>query len=116
MVKPAKFKPPKPDHCTLELCAKAGEILKEVGFIKTTHSLKSVATYYHWPDRDDVLRVAEHSIKSRTNGLNRVAAKITFGNDQPLSRPGTLRISDEKVIANVAAAIGRYFLNSKPSQ
>jgi hypothetical protein len=109
MPKPARYKQPKPDRDTLELCAEAGEMIKRAGFVRLVTSMKTEAVYYRWPDRNDVIRVASH--KGNAFGLNRIAARITFGNDRNESRPRTLRISDEKFEAIIAAGIGRYFLN-----
>jgi hypothetical protein len=102
---------PKPLRCTLELCALAGQMLREAGFVLHTASRKSTATYYRWPGRSDQLRVADHAKDKKPNGLERVVARVTFSGAHA-ANPGYMRISDDKVEQMVAQAIGRYFMRS----
>jgi hypothetical protein len=94
---------------TLELCARAGEILKRVGFVHHQTSLKTEAAYYKWPGRRELLRIAAHSRKKPCFGLDPVAAKITFSGNC-LDPPGNIRMANGVFERMLAGAIGRYFL------
>lgn len=65
-------------HDTLDLCARASEVLRRVGFVFHCASQKSEATYYRWPTSDVLIRVSEHKRKKPYVGLNRVVSKLTF--------------------------------------
>lgn len=101
------------NYDTLELCNRAGEMLKGVGFVHYQTSMKTEAAYYRWPDRPHLIRVATHSVKgSRSKiGLGKVVAAITFRGNHA-DPPGMMNISEEKIETIVAGAIGRYFLKS----
>ena len=101
----------KPVQDTADLCNRAADMLRGAGFVLHTASRKTEACYYHLPGRNELLRVATHTSNGRTMGLGKVVSKITFGNDAS-ERPGTLRISNEKVESLVAGAIGRYMIQS----
>lgn len=107
------------NFCTLELCARAGELLKRVGFVHYQTSMKTESTYYRWPDRVYLIRVASHGgrqSRSMWPGARKhVIAKITFRGTH-LDPKGMMNISDEKVENIVAMAIGRYFLKSAEYQ
>ena len=98
---------------TLKLCAIAGEILTRVGFVHHQTSMLTPAVYDRWPDRTQLIRVAEHSGKKtrKNGGLGSVVANITF-NGTHLDPPGTMNIKEEKIEAVIGAAIGKYFLKS----
>jgi len=100
---------------TLELCARAGEILKRVGFVHHQTSMTTPAVYYRWPDRQHLLRVAEHSGKKtrKNGGLGVGGSSVTF-NGTHLDPPGKMNIREEKIESTISAAIGRYFMKSAP--
>lgn len=105
----------KPRQCTLELCQRAAQMLRDAGFEHAYTSMKTEAVYYRLPGYYGLLRVAAHS-KDKTNqihGFEPIAARVTFngGGTQP---PGTLLISDEKVETVVAQAIGFYMMRARP--
>ncbi len=103
------------NFCTLDLCNRAAEMLKRVGFVHYQTSMKTPAAYYRWPDRQALIRVAEHNRKTSGSNRNNIVAKITFRGTH-VDPAGMMNISDEKVENVVALAIGRYFLKSaKPS-
>jgi hypothetical protein len=99
------------NFCTLELCNRAGEMLKRAGFVHYQTSMKTEATYYRWPGRKETIRVADHPRKTSGSNRNNIAAKITF-HGRHIDPPGMMNISDEKVSSKVAYAIGTYFLKS----
>jgi len=108
------MKQPKPSYSTLDLCARAAEMVKQAGFIHHKTSMKTEACYYRWPDRSDLLRIATHS-KGGNLMLGKIVSRITF-NGCCYDQPGMMKIADQKVESTVAAAIGRYFMVSSRKQ
>ena len=98
---------------TLELCNRAGELLKRVGFIHHQTSMKTEAVYYRWPDRPHLIRVAEHGRqRARTRTSHGwVVAAVTF-RGRHTDRAGTISMGENKVESIIALAIGQYFLRS----
>ena len=90
-------------------------MLKKVGFVHHQTSMKTEASYYRWPDRPQLIRVATHGGRQSRNAFpmarENVIAKITFRGTH-VDPPGMMNISDEKVERVVALAIGQYFLKS----
>lgn len=104
----------KPEHDTLHLCARAGEMLKAVGFVHHYTSMRSEAVYYRWPGKTHLLRVSAHPAKFEGKfAQSPLGAKLTL-NGTHITGPGKMRITDEGFEAKVAGAIGRYFLKSAP--
>lgn len=92
-------------------CAYANDLLKRIGFERAYVSMKSEATYFKWPGRHGVLRVATHPSKKGAIGLDNVVAKLTFrGNG--FDAPETLRCSDGKIDSMIWIAVGQYMVNS----
>lgn len=87
-------------------------LLKSAGFELRFVSRKTEACYFAWPGRNEVLRVAAHKSGGDDYGLNKIVSKITFGQDAPKSRPGTLRISEGAFLDLVRRRIGEYMLAS----
>lgn len=103
-------------HNTLELCNRAAEIIKGIGFQLRHTSLKTEACYYALPERgNDVLRIAAHSNPGPRDYHNNltVVAKLTFtGNCH--DRPGEIRLAGRKFEDMLARAVGAYMLNTSP--
>ena len=101
---------------TLELCDRASQLLKKVGFILDYTSMKTEACYYRYPEKWGLIRVAAHKVRAQPVGLGPIVAKITF-NVNIHDTPGMMRIADEKFQNTVAVVIGRYFIaTSKDDQ
>lgn len=94
-----------PSHDALDLCARAGTLLRSAGFEFRHASMKSEATYYGWPGERWLIRVAAH----RQQREGDVIAAINFTGTH-LAADGTMDISDEAFLAKVAHTIGFYFL------
>lgn len=107
---------PKPIHELVELHARACALVRAAGFELHCISSKTEATYFRLPGRTDLLRIAYHKSHGPTLGLNRVSAKITFGQDAPKSRPGTMRLSDGAFLRLVALRIGEYMISPTSQQ
>lgn len=102
-------------HDVYECCAKAIEVLKEVGFERAAVALRTESTYWRWPGRKAVLRVSVHQTKRPTIGLDPIAAKLTFrGNCH--AGAGILACSPEKIDTMIRLAIGQYMVNSAKEQ
>lgn len=95
-------------HNPDELCAYAAGKLKEAGFELVATSRQSEATYYRFPGRHGVIRVAQHRRRGESIGLNRIIAKITFS---PF-----FDCSFEKIDSIIAYGIGHYMMNSAQPQ
>lgn len=102
--KPKRLSRHNPD----ELCAYAAGRLKEAGFELVCVSRQSEATYYRFPGRYGVIRVAQHKRRGETVGLNRIVAKLTFS---PWSD-----FRWEKIDPIIAMAIGKYMMESAQPQ
>lgn len=98
---------------TFELCDRAAEILKRVGFVHHQTSRQTEAAYYRWPDRPQLIRVAAHGRKrsKRRVGHRNVFACITF-RDGGEPDSGMMRISEQKIESVIAKAVGLYFIRS----
>ena len=95
----------------LEACAIAGEMLRAAGFERRHTSMKSEATYYGLPDRDEVIRVAAHRSRRHERTEAPCVATITFNAKNFQNEvTGIVLISRAFVIRTVAAAIGNYML------
>lgn len=100
------------NYDTLDLCRRAGDMLKRAGFVHFQTSMKTEAVYYRWPDRHHLIRVAAHGGRAPRGSMrDNVVAKVTFRGTH-CAPPGMMNISDEKVRVMVAHAIGVYFLKS----
>jgi hypothetical protein len=98
---------------TLEVCNEAAELLKSAGFVLTTTSMRSEATYYKWPGHPGVIRIATHKFSGGMIGLDHVLACLTFPPYKFADKPDHIIINPDKVRTMVAMAIGYYFLNPK---
>jgi hypothetical protein len=96
---------------TLAACDEAATLLKSAGFVLANVSLRSEASYYRWPGRDGLIRVATHGSDGAMVGLGHVLAKITFPPYRFTGKPDHIIINPDKVRTVVAIAIGLYFLN-----
>lgn len=96
---------------TLELCARAAEMLKAVGFERVTTSMRSEACYYRLPSRHGVLRIAAHGSSSGMIGLDHIVSRLTFKGSS-FDAPGTMVLSEDKFQTMVAIALGQYMLRS----
>lgn len=115
----------KPEQDTLALCQRAATLLTGCGFELRNVSMKSESCYYGWAGKKELIRISAHGGKNkkRRDLRSNVVSRITF-NGTNLSDVGVMRLSDEKFIQIVEAAIGRYVLacfnhpnqrNSEPS-
>lgn len=98
---------------TLTVCNEAADMLKSAGFVFACASMRSEATYYRWPGRPGVIRVATHKFNGSMVGLDHVLACLTFSPLRLDDKPDHIIISPEKVRTTVAMAIGYYFLNPR---
>lgn len=97
----------------LEACAVAGEMVKSAGFEHRKTSIQSEATYYGWPGRNPVLRIACHKAGSRELDGVPIIATVTFNpRNFKADTSGLPVISRAYVIRAVASAIGNYMLAS----
>lgn len=102
---------------TLELCARAADMLRSAGFELRAISRASEASYFALPGRSGLLRVAAHERDSdRTASKNApVIARLTLTGSHK-DAPGTMRVSDAKFREMVARTIGFYMLRSAVSE
>jgi hypothetical protein len=110
----------KPQHDTLELCTRAGTMLKAAGFELRFVSSQSEACYFAWPGKSALIRVASHSQRGKSPlGLvgNVIDRSLTF-TPEKFAKPGHMRLSDEAFVTKVALAIGCYLIrmNDPPRQ
>ncbi len=105
----------KPLMSGFEACALAADILKSVGFVLHSVSMKSEACYYKFPRRNGVLRVSTHSSKHQMIGLDFVAARLTFNPKGCNDAPGMVIADAAAVEHRTAQAIGQFFIaTSRP--
>jgi len=95
----------------------AGLLIKQAGFVHFATSTKTTATYYFFPGRVGLLRVADHGrARSGNSGIynkqNPVVANLTF-----IPPKGTSRIesTNEKATHKIEQAIGRYLIKTGKS-
>ena len=101
----------KTPHDVYECCNRAAATLKEIGFVLTDVSDKTEATYFKYPGRYGVLRVAAHRQRRQTIGLDRIVAKLTFHGNR-FAGADILVCNPDKIDTMIALAIGQYFLRS----
>lgn len=101
----------KQQHDTLELCAKATEKLKAVGFEPVAVSMKSEAVYLRLPGRHGLLRVSAHRSARTPWGLGKVVAKLTFHGNR-FDGAAVLCCSPEKIDTMIWIAVGQYIMGS----
>lgn len=95
---------------TLELCNHAIERLREAGFVRKYVSMKTEATYWQYPGRAGVLRIAAHQPRNKDWGLDEVHAFITFrGGRHHRTQMST---GPERVEAVIWLAIGQYMVRA----
>ena len=98
---------------TLKACAIAGEMVRAVGFERRYTSLRSESTYYGWPGKEPVLRIATHKASRATRGQVPVIATITFNDrNYPADQAGVRQVPRDNIIRAVAIGIGVYFLRT----
>ncbi len=111
-------KKPKPGHNVLDLCNRASDLLKSIGFERAYVSMKSEAVYFQYPGRHGFLRVSMHRHHRGMIGQDNVVATLTFrGNAHDAA--STLRCSPDKIETMIHIAIGQYMVRStepKPSR
>jgi hypothetical protein len=99
----------------LAACDQAAGFLRKAGFALVWVSMKSEATYFQWPGRHGVLRVATHRKGSRNtwskDGPTLVSCTFPEGN---AGKDGLITMSDIYIEHVVANAIGLYLLRSSP--
>ncbi len=97
----------------LEACAIAGKMLVQCGFEHRYTSMKSEASYYGWPGKAPVIRVACHKAhRHELHGVP-VIATITFNTKNfKQQKTGIVQIPKNHVVRTVAEGIGKYFLSS----
>jgi len=94
----------------LELCNRAAEALKAVGFERVQVSMKSEATYYRLPGRHGLLRIATHKSKRTPIGMDYVAATLTFNGGK--RDRDTMIMKDSRFEGMLWVAVGQYILRS----
>lgn len=96
-----------------EACTLAGEMLRCAGFEHRYTSMKSEATYYGWPGRSAVIRVACHrASRSELNGVP-ILATITFNaRNFKTDAAGVVLVPRSYAIRLIEQAVGKYMLTT----
>lgn len=92
------------------LMAQAAGILRAIGFEFNCSSMMTEATYYNWPGRTEVIRIASHGRHKKRTAHRRTGtttiAYITF----PLDKLVRAHLIEKFFEERVACGIGKYFM------
>ena len=91
----------------------ASSCLKRAGFVLAYVSRSDVSCYYTYPGRIGLIRVSDHTKKSREREvLGPIAASITFSPGQ-LHADGFLHMTEEQIEHLAVVAVGRFILRTE---